>query len=140
MSDGPLHLLDTNTFSYIANGRSLEARQRMDAVLYTVPLAISTITEAELLFGLARRPQATRLRAVSQELFGVVEILPWDSAAAHAYSKLRLRLTQMGKALSANDTLIAAHALATGAILVTRDTAFAQIDSLETINWATDIG
>jgi tRNA(fMet)-specific endonuclease VapC len=68
-----------------------------------------------------------------------VDIVPWDSAAALSYSALRLRMMQTGKSLTANDALIAAHALALGATLVTRDTAFDHIDTLRTVNWATDI-
>jgi tRNA(fMet)-specific endonuclease VapC len=135
---GPL-LLDTNTFSYIANGRSLIARETLDSLLYRAPISISAITEGELLFGLARRPEATRLAAFTHELMSAVDIVPWDSAAALSYSALRLRMMQTGKSLTANDALIAAHALALGATLVTRDTAFDHIDTLRTVNWATDI-
>jgi predicted nucleic acid-binding protein len=38
------------------------------------------------------------------------------------------------------DLQIAAHAIATGAVLVTNDKAFAQVDELHaTVNWATDL-
>jgi tRNA(fMet)-specific endonuclease VapC len=103
-------------------------------------VTISTITEAEILYGLAKRPEATRLRAAVEALLESVEILAWDSAAAAAYGALRARLTAAGKSLSAMDMLIAAHAVATDAILVTRDAGFAQVGFLRpVVNWATDL-
>jgi len=103
-------------------------------------ITISTITEAEILYGLAKRPEATRLRAAVEALLESVEILAWDSAAAAAYGALRARLTATGKSLSAMDMLIAAHAVATDAILVTRDAGFAQVGFLRpVVNWATDL-
>jgi tRNA(fMet)-specific endonuclease VapC len=103
-------------------------------------IAISVITEAEMLYGLARKPEATRLRFAVESLFDTISILPWDSSAAHAYGTLRARMSTAGKALSTMDMLIAAHAMSTDAILVTSDKAFSQIEALRpTLNWATDI-
>ncbi|MGI8839408.1 MAG: PIN domain-containing protein [Caulobacteraceae bacterium] len=87
-------------------------------------------------FGVARRPDAATLgRAVSEFLLRV-DILPWDSAAAERYGALRARLEQGGKPLGNLDTLIAAHALATGARLVTSDAAFGRVQDLTVIDWA----
>ena len=103
-------------------------------------IAVSVITEAEVLYGLAKNRMATRLRTATAAFFSKVSVLPWDSEAARAYAMLRVKMTAAGKSLSAMDMLIAAHAVATGAGLVTRDEAFRQVDALRSLqNWATDI-
>jgi tRNA(fMet)-specific endonuclease VapC len=137
----PTHyLLDTNMVGYIVSGRSQAARKAMVEGMDHARITISTITEAEILYGLARRPEATRLRAAVEALLEGVEILAWDSEAAMAYGTLRARLAAAGKSLSAMDMLITAHAVATDAILVTRDAAFLQVESLRpVVNWATDL-
>lgn len=133
-------MLDTNMFSYIADGRSPAARANLRRAARHGTIAISVITEGEVLYGLARKPGATRLRMATEEMLRNVEILPLDSAAAHSYATLRARMTAQGKALTALDTLIAAHAVAANAILITRDHAFSQINALRpVVNWATDL-
>ncbi len=103
-------------------------------------MAISTITEAEILFGLESKPAAPRLRRSVEELFGTLQILASDSNAAYAYGRLRARLAAAGKSLAALDMLLAAHALSANAVLVTHDKAFLQITaSLNVIDWATDL-
>jgi len=135
-----LYLLDTNTVAYIVNGRSRLARAALTEQIKHSVVAISSISEAEVLYGLARKPEATRLRAAVEALFATIRVLPWDSSAAGAYATLRARMTAAGKSLSNMDMLIAAHAIATDAILVTSDKAFSQIEALRpTLNWATDI-
>lgn len=135
-----LYLLDTNMVGYIVGGRSKAARLAMEDTMERFPIAISAITEGEILYGLARKPEATRLRAGIEALLDAVEILPWDSDAARAYGTLRAGLSAAGKSLSAMDMLIAAHAVARDAVLVTRDAAFVQVESLRpVVNWATDL-
>lgn len=135
-----LFLLDTKTIGYMVNGRSQAARLAMREHIKHSILAISTISEAEVLYGLAKKPEAIRLRNTVETLFGVLKILPWDSNAAQAYGRLRAQLSTEGKSLSHMDMLIAAHALATNAILVTGDKAFQHVQALRpTLNWATDL-
>lgn len=101
---------------------------------------ISAITEAEILFGLARRPKAPERRATFEVFTDYVTILPWDSIAASTYASFRASMSVRGKTLGVLDMLIAAHALATGAILVTHDRAFANAGTqLQLEDWATDL-
>jgi len=134
------YLLDTNTVAYIVSGRSQAARLTMSNLIGHSPIAISAITEGELLYGLARKPEATRLRIGVEAFLSAIHILPWDSDAARAYGTLRARMSAAGKSLANMDMLIAAQAIAIGAILVTRDSAFSQIEALRPVtNWATDL-
>ena len=137
---GALYLLDTNTVAYIVNGRSQRARRMLSEQSKHSAIAVSVITEAEILYGLARKPEATRLRAAVEALFSTITVLPWNSDAARAYATLRANLSIAGKSLANMDMLIAAHAIATSAILVTSDKAFLHVAALQpTLNWATDL-
>jgi tRNA(fMet)-specific endonuclease VapC len=126
-------LLDTNTVSYLIR-RNPAVLQRVVALPMTA-LSISAITEGELLFGLARRPEATRLGAAVGELLLRLSVLPWDSAVAQVYGPLRTRLSGEGRVLAPLDLLIAAHALAVDATLVTSDRAFRQVPDLVIEDW-----
>ena len=139
MSGSSIYLLDTNTVSYISINRSPAARTTMDRVIRDHTVAISALTEGEVLFGIAKNPSAVRLGASAELLFPRLQIFPWDSAAARAYGPLRARLYAAGKPLSAVDMLIAAHAISVGAVLVTHDSAFKQVEGLRTVDWATDL-
>ena len=116
-------MLDTNMASYIIKGANAAVQKRLE----NVPMAnicISTITQAELLRGVARKPGAKHLPLIVNEFLLRVEILPWDSPAAESWAALRTVFEKAGKPLAAMDMLIAAHANSCGAILVTNDKAF----------------
>ena len=126
-------MLDTNTVSHLLRGHPLVA-QRIVAVPIT-SLCISAITEGELLFGLAKRPSAERLHIAVGEFLRRADVLPWDSAVAKHYGIVRADLELHGKVLSPLDLLIAAHALAVGAVLVTNDRAFGLVAKLALQDW-----
>ncbi len=119
----PRYMLDTNTASYIIKGKPAVIRDHLLRVPMT-SLCISVITEAELLRGVAKKPEAKQLPMLVEEFLLRVDILPWDSAAAAAYAQLASTCEQAGKPLGAMDMLIAAHAMASESILVSNDKAF----------------
>jgi tRNA(fMet)-specific endonuclease VapC len=126
--------LDTNIASYIIKDSSSVLRRR----LIQVPigwLSISTVTEGELRYGVARRPSATRLQNVVEQFLLRVRILPWDSEAARRYGSIRATLEKGGQPMGNLDMMIAAHALAAPAVLVTNDHAFARVDALAIEDW-----
>jgi tRNA(fMet)-specific endonuclease VapC len=134
------YLLDTNTVSYIAKGRSAAARARLEQVGEEETVCISSVTEAEIRYGLAKRPAARALRAAMEALLLKLRILPWGSKEAAAYGCLREKLEAEGITLSEFDLQIAAHAIALGAVLVTNDKAFLHMKDLgATVNWASDL-
>ena len=134
----PAYLIDTNTVSYIVSGRSQAARRKLDQNLDES--AISTVTEGELRFGLAKNPHALKLRKAIENFLDVISVLPWDSAAAQSYGLMRARMTAKGKSLSALDMMIAAHAVSLNAALITSDKAFNHAKGLTvSFNWATDL-
>ena len=128
-----LYLLDTNTVSYI-----IKRNPRVHAKLSRVPMAqvvISVITEAELPFGLARKPEARQLRRAVEEFLLRVSILVWDSYCAQHYAELRAAEERSGTPVANLDLMIAAQALAADAVLVTNDATLRRIKRVETEDW-----
>jgi tRNA(fMet)-specific endonuclease VapC len=125
-------MLDTNAVVALVKARS----PALEDYVRGRVACISVVTEAEVLYGLARRPVGVALRRVIEGLLATVEILPWDSACAAAYGSLRAQLETLGKPLAPMDLLIAAHALATRCPLVTADRAFTQVSGLSVVEWS----
>ena len=128
------YLLDTNTASYIIRGNIPRVRER----LLKVPMAqvaISAVTEAELRFGVARRPESAELKIAVDEFLLRVESLSWDSEAAKQYASVRAGLERIGEPLGNLDTMIAAHAVAAQAVLVSSDRAFRRVKHLKIEDW-----
>ena len=140
MTSSQLYLCDTSITEYIVRGRSQAAREMLKETLEHTRVVISAVTEAEIPCGLELKPEASRLRASAERLFEAVEIRSWDSSAARAYARLRARLKITGKALREMDLLIASHALAEGAVLVSHDNAFQHVTPfLTVVDWAVDV-
>ena len=128
------YMLDTNTVSQLLKANPAVARRVVAAPMAS--LCISVVTECELLFGLAKRPDAKRLHAAVRQFLLRVDVLPFDSATAEHYGAVRSSMEKVGKTLSPLDLMIAAHALGAGAVLVTGDRAFKQVPKLKIVNWA----
>jgi tRNA(fMet)-specific endonuclease VapC len=88
-----------------------------------------------MLFGVARRPEARRLRAAVSELLAAIDVLPWTSATARRYAALRAGLERQGRSLGALDLMIAAHAAEHDMTLVTNDRAFSAVSGLCLEDW-----
>ncbi len=102
--------------------------------------AVSSVTEAEIRYGLAKRPEATSLKALMDGFLAGIQVLPWGRKEADTYGRVRAELEKNGLSLGNMDMMIAAHAIAVGSILVTNDKAFTQVNDLPGIvNWATDL-
>lgn len=127
------YLLDTNTVSFL-----IRMQPEVLTHVANVPMAalsISAITEGELSFGLAKRPEAKRLHLLVHEFLLRVDVAPWDRAVAQRYGTLRAECERAGTILAPLDLLIAAHALAIGAMLVSNDHAFRNIKNLPLVDW-----
>ncbi|WP_386697051.1 type II toxin-antitoxin system VapC family toxin [Lonepinella sp. MS14436] len=127
------YLLDTNTVSYIIKG-NITALVHLQSVPMA-SLCISSITCAELQYGLAKRPNAHKLRLAVNEFLVRVEVLPFHQQTALSYADLCSRSELSGKNLSQLDMLIASHAYSISAVLVTSDNAFQQIQGLVVEDW-----
>ena len=134
MATPPRYMLDTNIASYIVRGPGQAVAARLRA-LPMEQVCLSSITQGELLYGLARKPQATNLQTAVREFLARIDVLTWGSEAATHYGALRAGLEAAGTPLGNLDTLIAAHALAADTILVTNDLAFTRVPALAVENW-----
>jgi tRNA(fMet)-specific endonuclease VapC len=122
----PRYMLDTNVVSYIMQGRDAALLAR----LVQVPMGhavISSVTLAELEYGLHRKGQPPRLRNALNQALLRMDVLPWDEKVAVCYGELCSSLEAQGISLSDFDMMIAAHAVSADATLVSRDKAFAQL-------------
>ncbi len=129
-----IRLLDTNICIYIINKRPPQVAAHFEGLVYG-DVAVSSITGAELAFGVAKSGSA-RNQGALEKFLAPLEVLPFDAAAMYAYGTLRAQLQARGQPIGALDTLIAAHALALGATLVTNNLAeFRRVPGLACENW-----
>ena len=127
------YLLDTNVVSQLLKEHPAIIKRLTQVPIHA--LCISSITEGELEYGLAKRPQAKRLHVLVRELLKRLDVLPWDSVTAQCYGRLRSELESEGKTLAPLDMLIAAHAKSANAVLVSNDKAFFQVKNLLIEDW-----
>jgi tRNA(fMet)-specific endonuclease VapC len=120
------YMLDTNMASHIIKGDMAQVRKRLAQVpLHNI--VVSVVTQAELLYGVAKRGKPLGLSTRVHEFLVRVEVLPWTQNEARAYGDFRTSCEAYGVTLAPMDLMIAAHANASGAILVTRDQAFSRV-------------
>lgn len=127
------YLLDTNIVIHLLRQHPVVAERVTRTPM--AALCLSAITGAELMYGLAKRPEATRLARAVDELLRRVEVLPWSPSAMGSYGRLRATLEARGQPMGALDQLIAAHALDVGAVLVTNAAAFGRVAGLAVEDW-----
>ena len=116
-----LYMLDTDTCSYIIRGGYGRVGQHLAATLPS-DLCISAMTRAELVFGLKQLPSSHKLYEAVSRLLKVTQLLSWGAEAADFHAEIRYQLRAAGTPIGEMDTLIAAHALAADAVLVTNNT------------------
>lgn len=128
-------MLDTNIASHIIKGDRPEVIARL-ASLPIEDIVISSVTEGELLYGLAKRGYPKALSERVRQFLLRVDVLPWDHDITQTYGDLRAACEARGLTLAPLDMMIAAHAVATDATLVTRDKAFTRVSApLKTDDW-----
>lgn len=136
-----LYMLDTDSSSYIMRRRPHGVLRALeDKVVQRARLVISSITYAELRLG-ARRSAVVQKHEALIDAYcqRLTEILPWDAAAADAFATLQADLLGAGTPIGVNDAMIAGHALAAGAVLVSNNQRhFARVPGLKLENWAED--
>jgi tRNA(fMet)-specific endonuclease VapC len=130
----PGYLLDTNICIYIIRRHPKNVTERMDRCRMG-EVAMSSITHAELEYGVLCADDQAQARQQLDLLLKAVPPLPFDHVAAAAYGPLRFAGRDRRKDLM--DKLIAAHALAMEMVLVTNNVAdFRQYAGLEIENWS----
>lgn len=127
-------MLDTNIISDLMRNPQGKAAKQI-AKVGEDNICTSIIVAAELRYGCARS-ESKRLLAAVEELLAEIEILPFDAPADAEYGDIRTELETAGKPIGGNDLLIAAHARATEAIMVTANSnEFKRVRDLKVENW-----
>ena len=128
-------LLDTNICIYLIKNNPPEARHHF-AKFKPGDVWISSITVAELQYGVAKSAAKDKNAAALSTFLLPLEILPFDSASAVAYGTIRSRLEQQGQTIGSLDMLIAAQAIAHKLALVSNNLKeFERIPELVCENW-----
>lgn len=128
------YLLDTDTCIYIINQRPPAVFDRFRQHR-AGEVGVSSITVAELVFGVEKSGSG-RNRAALEKFLIPLEIMSFDAEAAARYGEVRAALERNGTPIGGMDTLIAAHALSLGAVLVTNNLReFQRVEGLAIENW-----
>ena len=127
-------MLDTNIISDLIRNPQGKAAKRI-AKVGEGNICTSIIVAAELRYACAKSGSKRLLKAV-EDLLGEIKLLPFDVPADAEYGGIRSELEAAGKPIGGNDLLIAAHAYATGATIVTDNTdELKRIRGLNVENW-----
>lgn len=130
-----LYLLDTTMCIYLMKNQPAVVAQRF-AQCRVGDVVMSSITYAELSYGVAASASPARERKNLAALVEDIAVMPFDEAAGAAYGPIRLATRDAKK--DHLDKLIAAHAVALGAIVVTHNARdFARYPGVLTENWLT---
>jgi tRNA(fMet)-specific endonuclease VapC len=128
------YLFDTNIISDLIRNPGGRAGERI-AVLEDGDLKTSIIVAAELRYGAAKKG-SDRLTKLVEAVLADFEVLCWEGPADVHYAALRDGLSRSGQPIGDMDMLIAAHALALDAVLVTdNEREFSRVPGLKVENW-----
>jgi tRNA(fMet)-specific endonuclease VapC len=132
------YLLDTNTCIYIINKKPPSAISRIRSK-QPEEVAISTVTVAELEYGVHRSQRIDQNRIALLEFLVPLTILDFDQGAAAVYGSIRASLESRGTPIGPLDLMIAAAAMSQGLILVTNnEKEFSRVEGLQLENWIAD--
>jgi tRNA(fMet)-specific endonuclease VapC len=130
-------MLDTDTCILLMRGES----PMLAVKVQSIPLqqqVMSAVTFAELSHGVQASASAKRKhnQAVLDSLALHLAVLDWSQEAAQHFAEIRVDLKRRGAQLGAADLMIAAHARAMGAVVVTNNVKdFGRVKGLQVENW-----
>ena len=113
-----LYMLDTDTSSYIIKGGYGSVERHLLKASQS-DLCISVMTRAELLYGLKALPPRHHLHTAVHRYLKTIVMLAWDAECANIHADIKYQLKNAGTPIGDMDMLIAAHAIAFDAMLIT---------------------
>jgi len=132
-----MYLLDTNIISYWMRGD----KRVIDRIKKHSPsdLALSTVTLAEILYGIEKSSMKKKERRLKiEQISSLLSLYSFNEAAAGEYAVIRAQLEREGMVISERDTQIASIAMANKLIVVTHNAEeFVRIGKLKVEDWAT---
>jgi len=130
-----MYLLDTNICIYIINNRSQNARN-VFASKPPFSIALSSVTLAELEYGVAKSQNQARNRLALASFAAPFAILPFDDSDAEIFGWVRAELEKKGQTIGPYDLQIASQAISRDLILVTHNVKeFARVQGLQIEDW-----
>jgi len=132
------YMIDTHICSFIMREQPQAVIKRLEqTVLRNHRIVVSAITYAEMRFGAVGKKASPRHTQLVDAFCARLDaILPWDRAVVDATTEIKATLAAAGTPIGPNDTAIAGHAMAAGAILVTNNVReFAPVPSLTLEDW-----
>ena len=130
-----VYMLDTNMCIYLIKRKPLQVVEKFRS-LSVHDIGISSITLAELEYGIAKSAKQEQNRDALAHFLAPLEISSFGDEAASCYGAIRASLERDGRPIGSMDMLIAAHALSLSAILVTNNMReFDRIPGLMLENW-----
>lgn len=132
-----LYMLDSNICIYLMKKKSLSLFEKLSSLdQERHEIGISSIVLSELQFGVANSQYREQSQINLNTLLSKLNVLPYTEQCAFYYGEIRAELKRRGSPIGANDLLIASHAIAEKAILVTNnDSEFKRINQLQIENW-----
>ena len=130
-----MYLLDTNICIFIKNKKPPQVLEKLKSVMGH-PLYISSITVAEMQFGVYNSTFPEQNRVSLLEFLAPFELLDFDDADAEHFGRIKKRLKEKGMLIGPFDLLIASQAVSKNLTLVTNNTGeFSRIDGLVFEDW-----
>jgi tRNA(fMet)-specific endonuclease VapC len=130
-----MYMLDTNTCIYVLKNHLAKLKRKFKV---SKELCISAVTYAELCFGIENGGASQRAQRWEQfdAFTRLLLTLPFDEDAGRHHGRIRAHLNREGTPIGNNDLFIAAHALSTGATLVSNnEREFKRVPDLVVENW-----
>ena len=129
-------LVDTNILIYAMRKRPAQVLARLREHV-AGDLIVSSITVAELAYGCEKSARPQSNRSALHKFLTPFDVASFDGSAGAIYGSIRANLERRGTPIGPMDLLIAAHAMALGATLVTHNTReFDRVDGLSLEDWA----
>ncbi len=129
------YMLDTNICRYVIKHKPESVFRKLKKIK-PEDVCISSITYAELAYGVEKSAQPERNRLALSMMLSSIEIVAFDDTAAADYGEIRASLEKGGTPIGSLDMLIAAHARSAGCTLVTNNTKeFCRVEGLKLANW-----
>lgn len=130
-----MYLLDTNVCIFFINKRPVNVLDRLQEAL-NQGITISSITVAELQFGVYNSQYKEKNRLALTEFLAPFGIIDFDDSDAETYGKIRAYLKTRGIIIGPYNMLIAAQAITKDLVLVTNNTdEFTRIPDLKLEDW-----
>jgi tRNA(fMet)-specific endonuclease VapC len=129
------YMLDTNICIYIIKQNPIQVKEKFETIS-AGDICISSITVAELAYGIEKSRHQDRNRAALERFLTALVVVSFDALAAVQFGKIRRLLETAGTPIGAYDLLIAAHAQSLDLSLVTNNQReFSRIPKLKVENW-----